>query len=84
VGCGSLTGFSVRYLAGGVDVTTQVLGGTYVVGPLQVGESSPLTMSVKVGRRAVGKVYSCRLTTTSTTATAEKDAVLAKVKGLAA
>jgi uncharacterized delta-60 repeat protein len=83
-GCGSLSGFAVKYFTGGTDVTQQVIAGTYTAGPLQIGSSSALTMSVNIRRKAVGKTYSCKITTTSTTATAEADAVVAKVKGLAA
>jgi uncharacterized delta-60 repeat protein len=83
-GCGSLPGFTVRYLSAGADVTSAVLAGTYSVGPLPIGGSSTLSMTVKIGRRAVGKTYTCKLTTSSQTTPVEQDAVVAKVKGIAA
>ena len=83
-GCGSKPGFSVRYLVGGVDATSAVVGGTCSTGTLPVGGSSTLSMTVKIGRRAVGKTYTCKLTTSSQTTPVEQDAVVAKVKGVAA
>jgi CSLREA domain-containing protein len=46
-GCPSSAGFTVKYLAGGLDVTSQVVAGTYATTSLQPGAASELILQVR-------------------------------------
>jgi hypothetical protein len=79
-GGGTSGAFTATYLNGAVDITAQVVAGTYAVNNLAAGASKTLTLKVKVGSgAAVGSSKAFLVTTTSTGGGTPKDAVKAAV-----
>ena len=80
-GAGISGAFTPTYFNGAVDITPQVVAGTYAINNLAAGASKTLTLKVKVGSgAAVGSSKSFLVTTTSTGRGTPKDAVKATVK----
>jgi hypothetical protein len=79
-GRSTLPGCSLRYFAGGVDVTTDISNGTFTTATLEPGGSTNLVLRVEVRRTAqLGLRMPVRIAAISLTDPHAKDVVLASV-----
>ena len=75
-GCASASGFAVRYFRGEIDVTAEVLAGTYRTPNLAPGRSTALRLEVRIKRAAgIGDTFACLTLGTSASAPRVRDAV---------
>ena len=80
-GCKSSTGFTVQYLKGTTNVTTNVTAGTYKTATLAPGASQVLKLKIAVSPTATaGQIDTCAVTASSAGASTSKDVVKAKVQ----
>jgi hypothetical protein len=84
-GCGSSTGFGVRYSRGATWITSAVVDGTYRTSSLDPGKTSTIKLWIHVTSTAkIGAVKRCLVTAKSTTQTTKVDApraALTVIKG---
>lgn len=75
-GCASASGFAVRYVRGEIDVSAEVLAGTYRTADLAPGRSTTLRLEVRIKRAAgIGDTFTCITLGTSASAPRVRDTV---------
>lgn len=77
-GLGSISNVDVRYYRNGVDVTSRVVGGTYVTGPIPIDGTHDLTVKITPRGSTFGS-FVRKITVSSMTRASAKDSVLAMV-----
>ena len=82
LGQGTTAAFRVVYLAGGVDVTPQVVSGTYVTARLEPGATTTLTLRIIYKSGGPGTSIGRTVTAVSRSDPTKADAVRAKVEVL--
>ena len=80
-GCASASGFAVTYKVGSLDVTAQVIAGTYQTASLGFGSYKTITTLVKASILASGQTLTCAITATSVGDATRTDAVSAATTG---
>jgi hypothetical protein len=81
LGCTSSTGFKAQYFYGTANVTSAVTAGSYSTGPLAVGASQMLKLTIAVSSTTpAGRVETCAVVAGSSAMPSHRDVVQAKVK----